>query len=330
LTAVQALASFFVSSFGDSELRAWLQGVERYEPLLPHLPGGSASIADVASVSAGLLFRRGLVDEELLASLLQARPQRGDDILRLRGAIGLVDPARSSTCLDELRRASVEATDGSERLFRTLARTVLRAGEEAVEEDVQRILELHVSRLLCDYRSEPTIETALRALELQVAMGRVDRKLHRAWVQAWLAADARTWTSEQRALALAIAELQRSACRPPTLRAEAFAIYVALWRTGDVSPTALRWLGALACEILGQDGAGLAGHVWSLAYGMDRDCRELREDLRHKLDGDGHEYAAGLVERGLPLPLGFDPYPAPERPVESRFYARAVSAPDDG
>lgn len=98
----QLLASFFLTCFCDHELRRWLRLTPRHEALLHHLPGGTASVAEVSHAAAELLVRHGLIDDALLGSLVNARPERRGDVQMLGVALGL-HPA-SSTSTDDVDR----------------------------------------------------------------------------------------------------------------------------------------------------------------------------------------------------------------------------------
>lgn len=78
LTLERVLASMFASA---DELRKWLY--MRVPEIYIDLPGGTASIRDLAFAAQGLLERKGLIDDELLDALADFSPAHGRMIVEL-------------------------------------------------------------------------------------------------------------------------------------------------------------------------------------------------------------------------------------------------------
>ncbi|HEY0135480.1 MAG TPA: protein kinase [Nannocystis sp.] len=81
------LARIFTSA---DELRRWL--CMRLPDIYADLPGGNASLSDLAYAAQGLLERTGMIDDELLDALADFSPAHGPAVVELSKWLGRVGP----------------------------------------------------------------------------------------------------------------------------------------------------------------------------------------------------------------------------------------------
>ena len=84
--AMSALTELFLSCFSAPELRRFVAYSfgDQGSALRQHLPGETATPAQLAQATAELLASRGLIGDPLWAALLDERPYRAEDIERVK------------------------------------------------------------------------------------------------------------------------------------------------------------------------------------------------------------------------------------------------------
>jgi hypothetical protein len=85
--AEAALCNFFQIAFDDRELRRFIATTPSTAALVDDLPPKSCPYAEVAWGAAALLARHGLINNTLLAALRVARPNRAQELAKIRLAL---------------------------------------------------------------------------------------------------------------------------------------------------------------------------------------------------------------------------------------------------
>lgn len=95
--AEAALSDFLVSAFAADELRRFVRGFPDGARLEAALPGALASPSHLASEAVRVLVRHDLIGATLFDRLAAERPQRADEIRRIRERFGAADDAESDS-----------------------------------------------------------------------------------------------------------------------------------------------------------------------------------------------------------------------------------------